>query len=180
LSARLAARPETRGRNTAELNISTSKELSRTLACKGQSVVRVAADARVRLSDLPVPTLPVQIPSGQECRPYTRRRRRSPIYASSQRPGLNECSKVLYAQAALRPPHIGNRFVSGFCLLSTYLALSPPLRWPSWSYPRLVDQCAAAVPNALMKHLGVLPAHTSRRRPSRAAWQSLRGQEMLA
>ena len=56
LSARLAARPETRGRNTAELNISTSKELSRTLVCKGQSVVRVAADARVRLSDLPVPT----------------------------------------------------------------------------------------------------------------------------
>jgi hypothetical protein len=33
-----------------------SKELSRTLVCKGQSVVSVAADARVRLSDLPVPT----------------------------------------------------------------------------------------------------------------------------
>ena len=39
------------------LNISTSKELSRTLACKGQSVVSVAADARVRLGDLPVPAL---------------------------------------------------------------------------------------------------------------------------
>jgi hypothetical protein len=49
-------------------------------------------------------------------------RRRSRIYVSSQRPGLNECSKPSTPRAALRPPHIGNRFVSSFCLLSTSLA----------------------------------------------------------
>ena len=180
MSARLAARPETRGRNTAELNISTSKELSRTLVCKGQSVVRVAADARVRLSDLPVPTFAGSDTKRPRISTFHTPRRRSPIYASSQRPGLNECSKPLYAQGRASSAAYGNRFVSGFCLLSTSLASDPSSQMCLLVVSVVMDQCAAAVPIALMKHLGVLPAHKSRRRPSRAAWQSRRGQEMLA
>jgi hypothetical protein len=124
LSARLAARPETRGRNTAELNISICKELSRTSVCKGQNVVRVAADLgftsvicqsdtagsdtkRPRISTLHMPVSP------------------SPIYALSQRLGLNECSKPLYAQGRASSAAYGNRFVSGFWLLSMSLASDP-------------------------------------------------------
>ena len=124
MSARLAARPETRGRNTAELNISMSKELSRTLICKGQSVVSVAAMLGFASVICQCRHLPVPILSGQEYRSFTRRRRRSPIYASSQRPGVNECSKPLYAQGRASSAY-GNRYVSGFCLLSTSLASDP-------------------------------------------------------
>jgi len=179
LSARLAARPETRGRNTAELNILTSKELSRTLACKCQSVVSVAADARVRLGDVPVPTLPVLTLSGQEYRPYTRRRRPTYICAKSTS-GLNECSNRSTRTAALRPPHmeIGSSPAFGYC--ARPWRLIPPHRCRLLAVAGLMDQCAAAVPNALMKHLRVLPAHKSRGRPSRAVWQSRRRQEMLA
>src|SRR5215208_1971645 len=52
----LEAQTAQAGRDTAELSISTSKELSRTLVCKSQNVVRVAADARVGLGVLPVPS----------------------------------------------------------------------------------------------------------------------------
>jgi hypothetical protein len=69
--------------------------------------------------------LPVLIPSGQEYRPITRRRRRSPIYASSQCPGLNECSKPLYAHGCASSAAYGNRFVSSFWLLRTSLASDP-------------------------------------------------------
>jgi hypothetical protein len=44
--------------------------------------------------------------SGQECRAFTHWCRRSPMYASSQRPGLNECSDRSTRTAALRPPHV--------------------------------------------------------------------------
>src|SRR5215211_784270 len=52
----LEAQTAQAGRDTAELSISTSKELSRTLVCKSQNVMRVAADARVGLGVLPVPS----------------------------------------------------------------------------------------------------------------------------
>jgi hypothetical protein len=146
LSARLAARPETRGRNTAELNISTSKELSRTLTCKGQSVVRVAADARVRLSDLPVPTF-----AGSN----TKRPRISTFHTLAapityirvkSTSGVKRMLKAaLRAGPALRPPHIGNRFVSGFCLLSTSLASDPSSQ-----------MCLLVVSVVMDQHLGVL------------------------
>jgi hypothetical protein len=78
--------------------------------------------------------LPVLILSGQEYRSFTRRRRRSPIYASSQRPWLNECSKPLYAQGRASSAAYGNRFVFGFCLLSTSLASDPSSQMssPGW------------------------------------------------
>ena len=44
--ARNSKRPKA-ARDTAELSISTSKELSRTLACKGQNAMSVAANARI-------------------------------------------------------------------------------------------------------------------------------------
>jgi hypothetical protein len=67
-----------------------------------------------------------------------------------------------------------------FCPLSTSLASDPSSQMSSPGWIRGVDQGAAAVPNAPMKHLGVLPAHKSRRRPSRTAWQSRQIEEMLA
>jgi hypothetical protein len=145
------------GRNTAELNISTSKELSRTLVCKGQSVVRVAADARVRLSDLPVPRF---------AGPDTKRARISIFHTpaapiaymwSSQRPGLNECSKPLYAQGRASSAVYGNRLVSGFAYLARPWRLIPPLRCRLLVVSVVMDQCVAAVPNAPMKHLGCYP-----------------------
>ena len=172
MSARLAARPETRGRNTAELNISTSKELSRTLVCKGQSVVSVAADARVRLSDLPVSTPPVLILSGQEYRPFTRRRRRSPIYASSQRPWLNERSKPLYAQGCASSATYWKSVVSSFWLLRTSLACDPSSQMSAPGRIRGDGPVRGRRTQCPDKASRVLPVHTSRRRPSRAAWQS--------
>jgi hypothetical protein len=179
LSARLAARPETRGRTQQNSTYRRARN------CHGHRYAKVKmscvsprmlgfASVICQCRDLPVLML-----SGQEYRSFTRRRRRSPIYASSQRPGLNECSKPLYAQGRASSAAYGNRFVSGFCLLSTPWRLIPPLRCPLLVVSVVMDQCAVAVPNAPMKHLGVLPVHKSRRRPSRAAWQSRRGQEML-
>jgi hypothetical protein len=37
--------------------------------------------------------------------------------------------------------------------------LIPPLRFVSWSYPWLLAPVRGRLPNALMKHLGLLPAH---------------------
>ena len=76
--------------------------------------MRVAADARVRLSDLPVPTF-----AGSD----TKRPRISTFHTPASpiayicvksSPWLNECSKPLYAQGRASSAAYGNRFVSGF------------------------------------------------------------------
>jgi hypothetical protein len=52
-----------------------------------------------------------------------------------------------------------NAIAGGLCQPSTSLASDPSsqMSFPG-SYPWLLEQCAAAAPNAKMKHLGVLPA----------------------
>jgi hypothetical protein len=56
-----------------------------------------------------------------------------------------------------RPPHIGNRLVSGFCLLSMSLASDPSSQMCLLVVSVVMDHCAAAVPNALIKHLACYP-----------------------
>jgi len=112
--------------------------------------------------------LPVLTLSGQEYRSFTRRRR-SPIYASSQRPGLNERSKPLYAQgrasSAAYWKSVGLRLLPTEHVLGVWSFLSDvssgrirgdgPLRGRRTQCPDKASR--------------VLPVHTSRRRPSRSS-----------